>query len=419
MHLRMIYKYSVNRSLHKLLIFMATICLCIVLFGLLLVSLFAWNYVSWGRKSCDKCLNGGIKQTGLIELDIDWEKESNTCDSFVKEALQMKEINSIGSHTIGGNNYSSLSELIERQNQLEGTDDTNFWMLYLNQEATSMCHMDLQKGKLPEEYEMTEEVELLYLGSNYADVPIGTTYEIKEEGTVTDCYYVAGILREGTKWISEDVYLEDSILDARYIENLDNLAIFVEKDIGSFRLTYTVMKGNSIKEAETKLRDLAEKYGLKMQFATLEDVFMEKEAQQAYVFVTIKKMIVIILLTAFVLLLCTQLTEILDDMQYFGIFYANGASTRDLMFILLGENVIKIIISYGLAVVGVYYGIKYIWSIYQPGVENWEKAMNIFFRQTLIPTFFLGSALTLLVTLIPILWVKRKSPTEMLRGYKV
>lgn len=419
MHFNMIYKYALNRTLHKLIIYITTILLCFMLFVLLLISIFVNSYVGKGKKDLDKCLNGGVEQAGLIEIETFDLEYNDAINSFVQEANSLAEVMGIGYGCCFGGPASELEELWARQKQLQKTDDDNLWVYYINSEAVNVCNMLLQDGKLPDEYDLGKNIVLLYLGSGYSDIPIGTTYEIVlDDGTIY-LYYVAGIFEEGTNWISEQVYVEDFIVDAVYVENMDYQILIVEEGISSFRLTYTVEKGHLVKEVEHKLRDLAEKHGLKMRFGVLEDILDEKERQHSYIFDTIRKMLIAITITAFFLLLCTQFAEMLDDMSYFGIFYANGASTRDLISILLGENLIKVIVSYILAVIAVYYAIKHGWSLFQPGIEKWENAMEIYCGQTIGSAFIIGVMLALFATVIPILWFRKKSPTELMRGYDV
>lgn len=419
MHFNMIYKYALNRTLHKLIVYIVTILLCFLLFVLLLISIFANNYVGKGKKVLDKCLNGGVGQAGLIEIETFDFEYKDAINSFVQDANLLAEVRGIGYGCCFGGPADELEVLWERQKQLQKTSDDNLWLYFINLEAVNVCNMILQDGKLPDEYDFGKNTALLYLGSGYSDVPIGTTYEtVLDDGRIC-LYYVAGIFEEGMNWISEDVYIDDLIVDAVYVENMDYQILVVDEGISSFRLTYTVEKGYKVKDVETKLRMLAEKHGLKMRFAVLEDILDEKERQHSYIFDTIKKMLIAITITAFLLLLCTQFAEMLDDMSYFGIFYANGASTRDLISILLGENLIKVIVSYILAVIAVYYAIKHEWSLFQPGIEKWENAMEIYCGQTIGPAFVIGVMLALLATVIPILWFRKKSPTELMRGYDV
>ncbi|MDE6760229.1 MAG: ABC transporter permease [Lachnospiraceae bacterium] len=420
MHIKMIYKYSASRTLHKLLLYLITVFLCFMTFALFLISIFAWRFAKQARTACDKSLNGGIRQAGLIEI-VDFSEEyEDAVYSFVQEASQSEAIMGIGSTAFYDSEEASLVQLREKQMQLEKKNSDGLSVFCMNREAANICNMKLQSGKWPEEYEPEEGSSLIYLGSGFTDIPVGTTYEEKDDsGKVIHTNYVAGILEKGTNWIVEEIYLDDSIADAHYVVNMDHQVIEIIDYICSFRMTYTVKQGYSVKEAEEKLRSLAEQHGLNVQFGVLEDILREKESRQSYIFQTLKKMLMVIIFTVFILLLCTQLAEMLEDMQYFGIFYANGASTRDLAFILLGENFLKILVSFFLAAIAVYFAIKHAWGLYQPGVEKWKDAVEIYCKQTIGTAFLLGSILSVLATMIPILWLKKKSPMELIGGYEV
>ncbi len=419
MHLKMIYKYSVDRTLQKLIRYMVTVFLCFTTFVLLLVSIFAWRFVRQGRRAVDECLYGGIEQAGLIEVEVTDIEDYEMVNSFVQEVIRMEEINGIGDGGIYGRDTEGIEELWEEQERVQKKSDEYLWVYNTNVEAFNIYNIKLQEGKMPYEYDMNEDISLLYLGSDYTNIPVGRTYKVGEGKEWEYTVYIAGILEEGTNLISDEIYWDDAIVDAKYVEAMDGKILAVNTGVSSARLTYTVNDGYTIKETENKLRSLGEKHGLKLRFGVLEDILDEKEQQHSYIFDTLRKMLIAITITAFFLLLCTQFAEMLDDMSYFGIFYANGASTRDLIAILFGENLLKVLVSYILAVIGVYFAIKYEWSIYQPGVENWENAMEIYCKQTLVQAFLIGVVLAVLATWIPIIWFKHNSPTELIQGYKV
>ncbi len=417
MHIRVICKLAEKRTLHSLLLYIASVFLCFTVFLLLLISVFAWKFTSQGKTLCDKCLNGGIKQAGAIEIENFSTGDHNNINNFEQQAGQLDEITGIGSSGCFGNDSECLRELMDRQTQMEGTDASSFWFVSVNWEGAGVCKFDLQQGKPPEEYERQEDVLLLYLGSSYSDIPVGTVYEVKGEPGYT--YYVAGILEKGMKWISEDIYLEDVIVDSHYVENLDHYAVVIGDDINSFRLTYTVKEGYTVKEAEKKLIELAEQNGLDMNFAMLSDIIEEREHQHGFLIHMIQKIFVSVVVAAFFLLLCTQLSEMMDDMRYFGILYANGASTKDIICILFGENLLKVFVAFLLAVFAMYFVLKAQWHMFQPGVEAWENAKYLLFFGTMGPALLAGGVLVVLTAMIPALWLKKKSPVELMQGYRM
>lgn len=88
MNLRTIYKYASNRTMHRFLLYILTVLLCYVMFLLLLASWFSWRYVRHERYMCNQCLNGGIKQCGMLLL----ESDNAFNPDFLSEILEMEEI---------------------------------------------------------------------------------------------------------------------------------------------------------------------------------------------------------------------------------------------------------------------------------------------------------------------------------------
>ncbi len=119
MHLKMIYKYSVDRTLQKLIRYMVTVFLCFATFVLLLVSIFAWKFVRQERMAVDECLNGGIEMAGLLEVEVNNSEDYEIVNSFVQEAIRMEEINGIGEGGIAGRDIEGIEEVWEEQERLQ------------------------------------------------------------------------------------------------------------------------------------------------------------------------------------------------------------------------------------------------------------------------------------------------------------
>ena len=145
----------------------------------------------------------------------------------------------------------------------------------------------------------------------------------------------------------------------------------------------------------------------------------ENEYQYSYILNAIRAMTFLIMITALVILERTQFSEMISDTEYFGIFYANGATTRDLVLILVGENLLKVAAAYLLAGIGGYFVLRSTWQIFQPGIDNWRNVRTIYFGQAMLPAFLIGLLIVALATLKPILWMKKKNPVELIQEYKV
>ncbi len=414
MSLQMLYKYAANRTLHRLIRYMVTLILCMVMFALLLISLFAWRYIRQERTACNQCLNGGIKQAGMLSFE-----GYSYSNEFLYDMLNMDEITGVTSGGVYQPTVDVMGELGTQQEKLDPEyvkQQNGVPWFYMSWSGVDVCHFNLSEGKRPEEWDLAEDESLIYLGVNFKDIPVGTKYDCEFEQTT---YVVGGILEKGTCWICDDVYIFESIRDTRYVENLDNMVVYIAPYLVSGRCTYTVKNGYSLEETEQKLQQLAEKHDAKIKLARLEDVIDENEYQYSYILNAIRAMTFIIMITALVILERTQFSEMISDTEYFGIFYANGATTRDLVLILVGENLLKVAAAYLLAGIGGYFVLRSTWQIFQPGIDNWRNVRTIYFGQAMLPAFLIGLLIVALATLKPILWMMKKSPVELIQEYKV
>ena len=114
MNLKMLYKYAANRTLHRLIRYMVTLILCMVMFVLLLVSLFAWRYIRRERTACDQCLNGGIKQAGMLSFE-----GYSYSNEFLYDMLNMDEIMGVTSGGVYQPTVDVMGELGTQQEELD------------------------------------------------------------------------------------------------------------------------------------------------------------------------------------------------------------------------------------------------------------------------------------------------------------
>lgn len=428
MSIKTLIKYAGDRIFNKLILYMVTTLLCCIAFAILLGSIFIWQFINYEKTECDRCLVGGIEQAGLIEIYNDGFGENE--DKFLKEVMALDEVLAVGDCNLLGNGSEAFNELIARQNELRGTDNDYFSCFPMSTQATRICKFDLQSGDLPWEFDWNKtkglddekdaEVILVYLGSAYSDIPVGNVYKEQNEDTVC-IYYVAGILKKGMQWITEDLYMEEQLEDANYVENLDTMAVMVSNDDshGSFRQTYVVKKNFSVEDTEKKIQDLGRKYNLDVRTALVSEIFKELDYQHSGFLDVIRHLFVLNIIVIGFLLLCTQFADIMDGLSDFGIFYANGATTKDLVLILLFENIIKIFVAFFISIGLDRLIIAHEWKIYHPGSIELEFAMKIFCSQTLWLGVSFGILFVFAISVIPIVWFKAKHPVELIHSYRV
>lgn len=415
MNLRTIYKFASNRTMHRFLLYILTILLCYVMFLLLLASWFSWRYVRHERYMCNQCLNGGIKQCGMLLLESDNAFEPD----FLSEILEMEEIAGFTSGDVYQYPIDEIDKFGEQQKKMdpEYFENTGFvpWFC-MNPSGVDVCRFNLREGKYPREWELKEDERLIYLGGNFENVTVGEKFESKGEPVT---YVVGGVLENGSNWIYDDVYRFETIQDSHYVQCLDNMVVCLDPYWISGRNTYCVKKGYQIEDVESKLLQIAEKYDATIKLARLKDVIEENEYQFSVILNVIRLLTFIIIITSLIVLERTQYSEMINDTEYFGIFYANGATTRDLIAVLLVENLLKTAISFVLAVISGYFILRLQWKLFQPEIDLWNTARSVYLGQAILPSMLMGVGMVALSTSKSINWLKKKRPVELLQDYKM
>ncbi len=415
MKLKMIFKYAYNRTLKRLLLFFLMVLLCSVMFLLLLTSFFLWGYSNYERYLCNKCLNGGINQCGMLLF----ESGDIYNPEFISEIYGIEEMVGFTSGDVYNIPIDEIEKFGEQQKKLDLAyfENTGFvqWF-YMFQFGTDVCHFELSEGKYPNDWELKDDERLIYLGANFDNVIVGEKFRSKSEPIT---YVVGGLLKEKTNWIYEDIYRYESAQDSHYVQHLDNMVVCMNPDMISNRNTYCVKKGCEIKDVEEKLMNISEKYGVGIKLARLKDVIEENEYQSSIILNAVRMLTLIIIITSQLVLERTQFSELINDTECMGIFFANGASMRDMTAVLIVENIIKITTAFFIAVVGGYYIVCVRWELFQPGIDYLKTAKSVYFGLAVLPSMIVGLLIVLLSTIKSIKWLKKRNPAELLLDYKI
>lgn len=409
MSFRMIWKYAAGRILNRLLFFFLTLVLCVCTFAVALFYVFYDQYMKRGRLECDAYLTGGVERTGIIELYSDTFDDNGRSEEFLAEVYGLAGIEGIGDAGVFGTDNEWFPDIWALQKKLESEGNKSPGMLGIGIEGCTVCRLELSEGRLPTEYEVDEHTFLLYLGYALADIPVGTTYHAKWGGTAI----VAGILKPGAKWLSEDVCIDCGLIDTNYLENLDYSAIMFRKGHASFRLMFSVGEGCSVEELKPVIQGIADQFQIEIGYFSLSELLNQRERDQENILKPMYKLMLMLMLTVTVLLFCVQMIDILSDTGYFGIFYANGASVRDIIMILLGENIGKVLLGYGIAVVAVFHVLKNFFYTFFTTAAKWQEVSRLIYTRSCIGALLLGCVMLLLGSLAPVLWLAIRMPAQL------
>lgn len=406
---------SIAKSYKKFLI---SVLLCVCSFVLIGVVGYAFDVTQYGRKSIESLLADGIERTGIIQINQD-ASESAAIMHFSEQAYRSKEIKAIGDFGYGGNG-SRLKQLLKIQNTYgnphQGYGEDQLECLYIQYNLIGAFRFDLLEGVKPEELSFGKNEIALYLGNHFKEVPIGTKYEIKDEsGQIRYTYKVAGVLKKGAKWLEEENLYQAETLKVSNLVPLDNLVVMVmNDDYGTYHWAYSLEDGFSFAQGEEKLRELAKECGIEISLGTVSGTMKEVQSNNKTIINYVLELFIMVCLVTFVVLVCIQLVNILNDLKEYGILYANGMSVKELMNILFLENVIKVLLSFLLSLAICYMLLQKCFPVYSEYVL--VQAQDIFLKMTSWKMALVAIVLMVSSSIIPMRTLSKMQPVEMIGG---
>ena len=178
------------------------------------------------------------------------------------------------------------------------------------------------EDKIDEFDNQPKDTNYVVLGNAYKDVvSVGDEYIYKSELNEEDRYLVAGILKEGQK------YVDNSIVDPYEIQVVDcAYEIFIitpinEENFLSDYITYAIDDEHSNDEIHNSILNIAKKYGLKesdidfMNAQKAVDIYNEP---LSYILEMIFDLSIIIIVTTVLITICVQSVAIMESFNMYG-----------------------------------------------------------------------------------------------------
>ncbi|MBP3326420.1 MAG: ABC transporter permease [Coprococcus sp.] len=384
------------------------------------------------KKSMDEALRSGIEHFGYAYCEIPTSEYDKNSDFNIAETVN--ELDCVAYATnewllsgleIAGKwslEYKGSKTISENLDILQNIQDKNVYnpfyaalgarleVIYLSANAYQMFHINLYKGNSPENLDYSSDAVPIYLGYKYKNAV--------EPGTIIsngkDTYVVAGILEkkstmpvECTALISmdEEASFSSYVLDYSILLMPDDLegtgvdCFFSLADGYTFddvrnSLEQIMSDTNSIVYVESVAEHM-EAISNKMDINSMYDIF---------VFV-----IVIICLV----LSCFQINTILSQRKDYGVLFACGLSHRDIVKMAFIDNIKKVVIAI-LIMFCVVAG-KLTAEIKLETMTAYMLKETLYGRLIII-VLAVGTGLTLVVSLIPAIILKKASPIELIGG---
>lgn len=354
------FYYVRKRMFYKPSLFLFSVivmALGLTVFGYLSMELsFLKNY----EKEAYKYIRQDKDQCGVIKFSLD---ERDEVIKVYEELVEGEEIESIGAWY-----FSYLSSLktknseediwkkmLEISNQhvhILESDDSNadyskeIDVVMMPSQAFLFNNYKLSKGS-KDTVKKTEK-NLIYLGYNYRDIPIGTILyneETKEE------YEVAGVLEKNTYLLAEYSLLCNwGGVQLSCIDPIDNFFLVVpaynsRENIRSSLAFFSVSDQCSFQEGVKKIQDTFKKHGLGVNVGTYEARVETITSDAAWIHQSLLKISIVIISVAYMIMVVAQLLISSLKQKELGVWILSGLSRKKIWGILFGENFIKSLIA--------------------------------------------------------------------------
>ncbi len=284
----------------------------------------------------------------------------------------------------------------------------------MGREFWDVFQLSLAAGEEPAQQREGNVTEL-YVGYELRDVyPVGSEFEIRNsDGDVRAVYRIAGVLEAGSMVMAPEVggteaeigalVLDYLILEIQYPEN-------ILQQTGEF--FFVSRTSEEMKIAQKKVAELGEKYETDVKVSIIERVMESGERENRSEIARQQYAGLLLAITATIILLVSQVMEQMDFSEAYGIWYANGATKKDMRKVLFYQNLLRLIPAEILTGGGIYYIALYIYDNFQERLV----VRQIFFH-CIIPGIVLSGALiTVAAVLLPLLILNRKEAVDFLSG---
>ena len=352
------------------------------------------------------------EMVGTLMVDNFYTKEAL---SFYKEALNSKKIDSIGPLGTGGT--AIIPELYQiQEGHQQGFCDSNYENMvefhYVKQGIFSLCNVFLEKGKFLTEEELKKKNVIgLYLGYAYKDIPVGTTYQYKPSKGECMNFEVLGILKKHSRFVGTQVFVGSNVWKTKLYDNLDYAAFMVQPNITDAMWLFDVNSSYSFEEGKEKLEELAKKHKVDIQIGNMGVDIKHGERDSKNFQNLMMELFFLLGTTTVICLLSFQIMSIWKRESEYGILYAVGAGTKDIISIIVWENVIKLIAAFLLMVIVSILFVKY----YVGGTsEEVSLMIDILSQHVYGKTALIGVGMVALGIVFPIIKLSKKSPVQLI-----
>lgn len=407
---RMRLKLATDSMVMRIHNLIGNVLLCMVSLLLVALMLLMNELNSNQRVRLEQCFREGCGKIGYAICNTITEDLYSR--DFLRFLQTMECIDAVGTWGIYGNtnDFMHVLQQVQKKNVIyEGNaTDESIECLLVTDTAWDMFNIELAEGAPPEKFDL-DVYAPVYLGHEFQDViEVGTI--LGNDGSNTNI--VAGILKEGTLMPAEGLdSMNKFTISSAYPMDYAVLEV-VTIPLNSV-MYFSPKEGYSFAEAQEMIQQKAEERGWSVTVGSVDAGLLSIERAMEPVNRYMMQMILVVGLTACIVFTCYQTMSIIVRKSEYGILYANGATTRDLIAVILIENAVKILISMIILfplfillaqnIFSMFYGDQYMiqWII-------WEK---VSWKLLLV-----GGMMTIFSSILPVYILKQYTPVTLIGG---
>ena len=406
-----------SNKLKRTLLLLALNIVCFLLF---LIGLFLYEQQNYNRNSCDKLLSSGIEGTGYLVIensffDRDYEERGR---ELYNELYRYDGITAIGAvNTAGTSGIPELMKLQRKYDRSRNTrvynDSGNLCVTCFNPACWNINTISLAKGKqVSVDGYSDDDTHYLYLGWDYREIPVGTKYRQTFGADSTLTYEVAGIMKKGTRIVSEEIFDVNMNSVVSY-SNMDNAIVMITETNSVWRGLFAIdTKHYSMNEVRYYIKKLAAKYGRKVSIATVEATFDRAEEDSAQIRKYITDLFILVSLVTVGIMMCMQVIDFMSREYEYGIMRISGFTQKNLIQVFAVQNIAKLLCAYAAA--------GAILALFLQPMFAVNETSSLMIRELLRGCMFgkgllLFAGLFVISMLVPVYVVKKCPVVEMLK----
>ena len=405
-------KYQIKFALDIMLIYGKQLIGSIILGGfvfLLIAVLILMNEMNSNlRSELEIALRNDCKNTGYII------RNNIAVENLTSQVLSLDCIDAAGVWQL----YSASDDCLETLKTIQGNhvqEEANvsedyLELIGLDLSAWNMFDFKLCSGQTPDYAINNQEYKLLYLGYEYEKyVDVGTIFMSEND---PNKYIVAGILGKGNKIAESDMHLLNKFsITSAY--PLDYAVVMLYQTPISDYTFFTVADGYSFAEAENNLIQLAKQNSTSVTIYSIDALLSAVERSLEPVNRYMIQIIIVVGMTVCIVFTCFQTMDVLMRQSEYGIMYANGATTRDLIGILLLENSIKMFLSFIITLPLLLLISK---TCFQANYGDYYIIKAIILKSVSWKLGITGILIIMISSIIPISIIKKSAPVTLIGG---